>query len=167
MVGSPPRRRGLRVSSRLFLGRFWALKYLVLVAVTVGAFFIPGGRFGEVWMYFGMIGGFLFILIQLVLIIDFAHSWAEAWVDKYEETESRGWSVLWVFAAGTGAAAGHSPTGLRERLSGRQDRCGLWLAQHPRRTGVDCGRRSTPAPGERHLSLSLSAGTARCSAPPS
>ena len=41
-------------------------------------------------MYFGMIGGFLFILIQLVLIIDFAHSWAEAWVGNYEETESKG-----------------------------------------------------------------------------
>ena len=45
---------------------------------------------GEVWMYFGMIGGFLFILIQLVLIIDFAHSWAEAWVGNYEENESKG-----------------------------------------------------------------------------
>ena len=44
----------------------------------------------EVWMYFGMIGGFLFILIQLVLIIDFAHSWAEAWVGNYEESESKG-----------------------------------------------------------------------------
>ena len=41
-------------------------------------------------MYFGMIGGFLFILIQLVLIIDFAHSWAEAWVGNYEENESKG-----------------------------------------------------------------------------
>ena len=44
-------------------------------------------------MYFGMIGGFLFILIQLVLIIDFAHSWAEAWVGNYEETESKGMFV--------------------------------------------------------------------------
>lgn len=70
---------------------FWGLKYLVLIGAIIGAFFIPHGQFGQVWMYFGMIGGFLFILIQLVLIIDFAHSWAEAWVDKYEETQSKGW----------------------------------------------------------------------------
>ena len=42
-------------------------------------------------MYFGIIGAFLFILIQLVLIIDFAHSWAEAWVGNYEETDAKGW----------------------------------------------------------------------------
>ena len=76
----------------------------------VGAFFIPEGSFGktshimlhnlenkfipvsgEVWMYFGSIGAFLFILIQLILIIDFAHSWAEAWVGNYEETEHKSW----------------------------------------------------------------------------
>ena len=45
-------------------------------------------------MYFGMIGGFLFILIQLVLIIDFAHSWAEAWVGNYEESESKGKTLI-------------------------------------------------------------------------
>lgn len=38
-----------------------------------------------------MIGGFLFILIQLILIVDFAHTLAETWVGNYEETESRGW----------------------------------------------------------------------------
>ena len=41
-------------------------------------------------MYVGLIGGFLFILIQVVLIIDFAHGLAESWVEQYEETESRG-----------------------------------------------------------------------------
>ncbi|XP_076349901.1 putative serine incorporator isoform X2 [Tachypleus tridentatus] len=71
---------------------FWAIKYLILIGGIVGAFFIPErNTFGRVWMYFGLIGGFLFILIQLVLIIDFAHSWAESWVGKYEETESKGW----------------------------------------------------------------------------
>ena len=52
---------------------------------------------GEVWMYFGMIGGFLFILIQLVLIVDFAHSWAEAWLGNYEETDNKGWMAVSYF----------------------------------------------------------------------
>jgi hypothetical protein len=58
---------------------FWGFKYLLIIGGMIGAFWIPDGAFGEVWMYFGMIGGFLFILIQLVLIIDFAHSWAEVY----------------------------------------------------------------------------------------
>ncbi|KAF5287564.1 hypothetical protein FQA39_LY15893 [Lamprigera yunnana] len=70
---------------------FWGLKYLIIIGGVIGAFFIPENSFGPTWMYFGMIGGFLFILIQLTLIVDFAHSWAEAWVGNYEETESRGW----------------------------------------------------------------------------
>ncbi|XP_008210211.1 probable serine incorporator isoform X3 [Nasonia vitripennis] len=70
---------------------FWAIKYLLLIGGMIGAFFIPEGSFGITWMYFGMIGGFLFILIQLILIIDFAHTWADAWVGNYEETESKGW----------------------------------------------------------------------------
>ena len=79
---------------------FWAIKYLVIIGGMIGAFFIPGGEFGEVWLYFGMIGGFLFILIQLVLIIDFAHSWAEAWVGNYEETDSKGWLAALMSVSG-------------------------------------------------------------------
>lgn len=76
---------------------FWALKYLILIAGVVGAFFIPGAEFGSVWMYFGMVGGFLFILIQLILIIDFAHGWAESWVEKYEESQTKGWYYALLF----------------------------------------------------------------------
>lgn len=44
-----------------------------------------------VWFYFGIVGSFLFILIQLVLLIDFAHSWNQQWLGKAEECDSRAW----------------------------------------------------------------------------
>ena len=69
---------------------FWAIKYLILLVISIASFFIPeANSFGIIWMYIGMIGGFIFILIQLILIIDFAHTWAEHWVDQYEETGSK------------------------------------------------------------------------------
>lgn len=40
-------------------------------------------------MWIGMIGSFVFILIQLVIIVDFAHGVADNWVSAYEESESR------------------------------------------------------------------------------
>ncbi|XP_013167203.1 PREDICTED: probable serine incorporator isoform X4 [Papilio xuthus] len=70
---------------------FWGIKYLLVIGGVIGAFFIPEGQFASTWMVFGMIGGFFFIIIQLILIIDFAHSWAERWVSNYEETQSRTW----------------------------------------------------------------------------
>ncbi|XP_050408189.1 serine incorporator 1 isoform X2 [Patella vulgata] len=68
---------------------FWFFKILIMVGICVGAFFIPRGAFGQAWMIVGMIGGFIFILIQLILLVDFAHGWAESWVGKYEETENK------------------------------------------------------------------------------
>ncbi|EDO29056.1 predicted protein, partial [Nematostella vectensis] len=62
---------------------FWGIKILLFLGAIVAAFFIPQGKFSEgkfykppfLWMYFGLIGSFLFILIQLVLLVDFAHTW--------------------------------------------------------------------------------------------
>uniref|UniRef100_A0A8C9K5A4 Serine incorporator 2 n=1 Tax=Panthera tigris altaica TaxID=74533 RepID=A0A8C9K5A4_PANTA len=70
---------------------FWFFKFLVLVGITVGAFYIPDGSFSNVWFYCGVVGSFLFILIQLVLFIDFAHSWNQRWLGKAEECDSRAW----------------------------------------------------------------------------
>ncbi|XP_032506926.1 serine incorporator 1 isoform X3 [Phocoena sinus] len=70
---------------------FWFFKFAAAVAIIIGAFFIPEGTFTTVWFYVGMAGAFCFILIQLVLLIDFAHSWNESWVEKMEEGNSRCW----------------------------------------------------------------------------
>ena len=35
--------------------------------------------FFAAWMYIGMVGGYIFILLQLILLIDFAYNWSESW----------------------------------------------------------------------------------------
>lgn len=57
-----------------------------------------------------MIGAALFIIIQLVLLVDFAHRWSEKWAKNMEETEDNFWfySLLTVtlvlFAVALGGA---------------------------------------------------------------
>lgn len=76
---------------------FWFFKFLILVGITVGAFFIPDGAFNTVWFYFGAVGSFIFILIQLILLIDFAHSWNKIWVENAEEGDNKGWYAALLF----------------------------------------------------------------------
>ncbi|KAL8589173.1 hypothetical protein ACOMHN_052511 [Nucella lapillus] len=76
-----------------FQNGFWAIKILMMIGLCVAAFFIPRGDFGKAWMVIGLMGAFLFILIQLILLIDFAHSWADNWVGQYEETGSKAYYV--------------------------------------------------------------------------
>lgn len=76
--------------------RFWLFKILIIVGIAIGAFFIPQGSFETAWMVIGIIGGFIFILIQLVLLVDFAHAWNESWLGKYEDSQSKIWFAgLW------------------------------------------------------------------------
>ncbi|XP_039295734.1 serine incorporator 1 isoform X2 [Nilaparvata lugens] len=83
---------------------FWGLKYLVVIAIMVGAFYIPEEPFGSKWRMFGLFGASVFIIVQLILIIDFAHSWAESWVGHYEETESNKWYAALMIATLTNYA---------------------------------------------------------------
>jgi len=71
--------------------RFWGLKFLVVAILTIICFLIPNSFF-DYWAWFSLVGAALFILIQLVLLIDFAHSWSESWVQKMETADDqRGW----------------------------------------------------------------------------
>jgi len=62
----------------------WAIKFLILAGAMVGAFFI-NNHFYSGWGWVGLVGGFFFMVIQLILLVDFAHSWSESWVGKAED----------------------------------------------------------------------------------
>ncbi|UYV77906.1 SERINC3 [Cordylochernes scorpioides] len=66
---------------------FWFPKLIVLVLITTGAFYIHADTvFDIILMYFGIVASFMFILIQLLFLVDFAHCWAEDWLQKFEDT---------------------------------------------------------------------------------
>ncbi|XP_053309609.1 serine incorporator 3 [Spea bombifrons] len=73
---------------------FWFFKVLAIVGIMVGAFYIPEGSFTSVWFWVGTSGAFSFILIQLLLLIDLAHSINESWVDRMEEGNSKCWYAV-------------------------------------------------------------------------
>ncbi|XP_067645795.1 serine incorporator 1-like isoform X2 [Eurosta solidaginis] len=63
---------------------FWGLKFLISFGAAIGSIFIPDDSFGPAMMWVGLIGGLAFILVQLVIIVDFAHSVAENWIENAE-----------------------------------------------------------------------------------
>jgi serine incorporator 1/3 len=70
---------------------WWGPKVLAWILLTVLMFFIPNGFF-VVWAnYFALILASVFIVLGLVLLVDFAHTWSETCLDKWEETESSFW----------------------------------------------------------------------------
>lgn len=76
---------------------FWFFKILIIFGICVAAFFIPNQGFAEALMVIGTICGFLFILIQLILLIDFAHSWNESWVGKGDDGSQKHYCGLVFF----------------------------------------------------------------------
>ncbi|XP_069808654.1 serine incorporator 3 [Dendropsophus ebraccatus] len=73
---------------------FWFFKILAIVGIMVGAFYIPEGPFTRVWFWVGVLGAGCFIVIQLVLLVDFAHSLNESWVERMEEGNSKCWYAV-------------------------------------------------------------------------
>lgn len=58
---------------------YWFWKILFFIGCIAGSFFMPN-MFRIYWMYVGMGGGVIFIIFQLILLVDFCHSWNAKWV---------------------------------------------------------------------------------------
>ena len=76
--------------------RWWGLKILLYALLCFLAFLIPNEFFMAYGSYVAPIGAFLFILIGLVLLVDFAHTWAESCLEKWERGDSNLWQFVLV-----------------------------------------------------------------------
>lgn len=80
----------------------WFLKLLLMCGICCSVFLLSPetiNLFSKVWRYVGMSGAFLFIIIQLLLIIEFARRWTYNWKNKAIDTGNKCWFVVMVFCA--------------------------------------------------------------------
>lgn len=73
---------------------YWGLKFFAWIGLVVLTFFIPDGFFVIWGNYFAMIFSMIFLLVGLVLLVDFAHSWAETCLEHIEESDSSLWKGI-------------------------------------------------------------------------
>ncbi|KAG6844290.1 hypothetical protein H0H87_008159, partial [Tephrocybe sp. NHM501043] len=78
---------------------WWGPKVLLWLILVVVSFFIPNGFFMFWGNYISLIGATIFILLGLVLLIDFAHSWSEMCLENWENSSSNFWQ--WVLILST------------------------------------------------------------------
>lgn len=80
---------------------WWGPKVLLWLILLVTSFFIPNGFFIFWGNYISLIGAAIFILLGLVLLVDFAHSWSETCLENWESTNSNLWQ--WILLGSTAA----------------------------------------------------------------
>ncbi|CAJ2513756.1 Uu.00g018750.m01.CDS01 [Anthostomella pinea] len=70
---------------------YWGPKVIAWIAFIVMSFLIPDAFF-QVWgNYIAFIGGMLFLVLGLILLVDLAHTWAEYCLEQIENTDSKVW----------------------------------------------------------------------------
>lgn len=79
--------------------RWWGPKVGIWIVLVLTSFAIPNPFFIFYSSYVSLPGATLFILLGLILLIDFAHSWSETCLQKWEETDSPWWK--WTLISST------------------------------------------------------------------
>lgn len=75
---------------------WWGPKVLVWLILVALSFVIPNPFFIFWSNYVSLIGATIFILLGLVLLVDFAHTWTETCLEKWELSDSNLWQYVLV-----------------------------------------------------------------------
>ncbi|KAH9944978.1 serine incorporator/TMS membrane protein [Epithele typhae] len=78
---------------------WWGPKALFWLVLLVVSFFIPNAFFMFWGNYVALIGATIFILLGLVLLVDFAHTWSETCLENWENSNSNMWQ--WILIGST------------------------------------------------------------------
>jgi hypothetical protein len=83
------------------LRRWWGPKVLLWIILVIVSFFIPNGFFMFWGNYVSLIGATIFILLGLVLLVDFAHSWSETCLENWENSPTSSNLWQWILIGST------------------------------------------------------------------
>ncbi|CAG8605800.1 8191_t:CDS:2 [Diversispora eburnea] len=75
---------------------WWGPKILLWLLLIIISFFIPNQFFMFWGNYIALIGSTVFIIVGLVLLVDFAHSWCETCIEKWEGSDNNKWKYILV-----------------------------------------------------------------------
>ncbi len=76
---------------------WWGPKILLWAGSIVGFLFLPP-QFLTVYGWISVVGSVGFTIIQLFMLVDFAHTWNDSWVEKYHTTNNKNWFRLLLVA---------------------------------------------------------------------
>lgn len=80
---------------------WWGPKVLLWIILVAVSFFIPNPFFMFWGNYIALIGSTAFILLGLVLLVDFAHSWSETCLENWENSSSSSNLWQWILIGST------------------------------------------------------------------
>jgi len=79
------------LAARLY-DALWVLKLLAFVAICLGFFYSDDSVFNQNgYAWFARIGGFFYLILQQIILLDFAYSWNESWVKKNDDDGGSCW----------------------------------------------------------------------------
>jgi len=71
----------------------WPLKFVFVGGVTVATYFIPDSFF-HVYGSIATVASILFLLYEVILLIDMAYAWNRSWTDQYSASGSNVWGTV-------------------------------------------------------------------------